>query len=139
MFCVAYHSPRLVKLNTAICVLLYLTAAPPSGGKSQTLPTNTQDDKATGRQGGKVTAPSGARGTIVSTGTLSPCLLVTVSSSERSVNSLTGMNDVVQSAGRRCSRCWTNSTVGSVSPVLTNCLKSRRFSGSLTTSFHSHL
>ena len=30
MFCVAYHSPRLAKLNTAICDLPYLTVAPPS-------------------------------------------------------------------------------------------------------------
>src|SRR4051812_22982922 len=42
MFCVAYHSPRLAKLKTAICVLPYLMVAPPSAGKSHALPTCTQ-------------------------------------------------------------------------------------------------
>ena len=41
MFCEAYHSPRLAKLNTAICDLPYLIVAPPSIGKSSTVPTRT--------------------------------------------------------------------------------------------------
>src|SRR5687767_2775412 len=42
MFCVAYHPPREAKLKTAICTCPCLIVAPPSLGKSQTLPTWTQ-------------------------------------------------------------------------------------------------
>src|SRR5262249_42475003 len=120
MFCVAYHSPRLAKLKTATCVLPCLTATPPSRGKSHTLPTTIQSYSGSGRAS-----------------TVSGCS--SAAPAPRSVNSLTGMNDVLQALGRCCSRCLTNSMVGSVSWVLTNCLNRRRFCGSLTTSFHSHL
>mmetsp|Transcript_22593 Transcript_22593/g.34071 ORF Transcript_22593/g.34071 Transcript_22593/m.34071 type:complete len:213 (+) Transcript_22593:299-937(+) len=40
-FCVQYHSPRLAKLKTASWVSPQSTAAPPSSGKSSTVPTRS--------------------------------------------------------------------------------------------------
>src|SRR5262245_56868979 len=116
MFCVAYHSPRLAKLKTAICVLPYLMVAPPSCGKFQVLPTLTH------RAAHEV---SGASKPLTSCAALRDKFVA-------------GMNEPFQSAGRFWLRSVTNSMVGSVSSVLTNCLKILRFSGSLTTAFHSH-
>src|ERR1051325_3788914 len=118
MFCVAYHSPRLVKLKTAICVLPYLMVAPPSLGKFQVFPTGTH----------RGAGGSPARFGVCAGEPRAP----------RNVTSPTGTNEPFHAAGCFCSRSFTNSIVGSVSSELTNCLKSLRFSGSLTTAFHSH-
>ena len=106
----AYHSPRLLKLNTAICTPPYLTVAPPSGGKSSAVPTFTQ-----------------AR-------SLPPSPLAKRSSTSIWCNDTASVG---QSAGRCWPRSATISMVGSVASVLTNCRNSRRLSGSFTTSAHS--
>ena len=107
----AYHSPRLLKLNTAICTSPYLIVAPPSGGKSLSPPTLTQARSAL--------APA----SFASRSSASICRSDTVSPG--------------QSAGRRWPRSEMISIVGSVSSVFTNCRNSRRLAGSLTASAHS--
>ena len=58
--------------------------------------------------------------------------------SARGTSCSSGTKSDGQSAGRCWPRSVTNSTPGSVSSVLANCWKNRRFSGSSTTAFHSH-